>query len=567
MTLPAPNLDLRNPPKRASGTYEQYMAAARIADQQGNEDDARELLKRAQVAKLGQEVMSLKDQPEGSKAWSDFAPLTGMNGPERFAAGAGLAVRNLGRGAAETVGIELDPRTPEQLRKEEFLQKSPAGIAGNVVGNMAMMAPASFVPGANGVIGAGVIGAGLGLLQPTGEMGLGDERLKNTAIGGGFGLAGGALSKALSRVLSPQTSQEVQNLRNSGVDLTPGQVLGGGFKTAEEKAVSLPFVGNSVRAGQMAARESFNTATINKVLQPVGKKVTGAGYDAVAEAHRLASSYYDDALRGLKVVQLDKQFGDDVAKIYQMAEKLPGDRAKQLSAILKQDVLGKITPSNRMSARTFKEIESTLKGEAAAYLKDPNIDTRKYGKALFEIAKSLRRVVERADPARGKMLRNADSVWKGLIRIERAAGAQGATDGVFTPAQLRNAAKALDNSLRKTSFAHGKAPMQSWATDAQKVIAETIPNSGTWDRAIAGAGGVSLIMNPQLVAPYLAAAIAGKGAASAAYSPTGMKVLAKVLADRPEMLRQAGGALGKIVGPSGGFAALLASQLPTVLNQ
>jgi hypothetical protein len=47
------------------------------------------------------------------------------------------------------------------------LMRTRAGTAGNIIGNVAMLAPSAMIPGANTIVGAGTIGAVSGLLQPS----------------------------------------------------------------------------------------------------------------------------------------------------------------------------------------------------------------------------------------------------------------------------------------------------------------------------------------------------------------------------------------------------------------
>ncbi len=125
------------------------------------------------------------------------SPTEGMSGADKFLAGAGKAFVDVGRGVGQMVGL-VDRADVEESRKRDApLMATGAGIAGNVTGNLAAMAPAIFIPGAATVPGAAAIGAASGFMQPSTST---LETLANTGLGGGLGggavVAGNALGAA-----------------------------------------------------------------------------------------------------------------------------------------------------------------------------------------------------------------------------------------------------------------------------------------------------------------------------------------------------------------------------------
>ena len=107
----------------------------------------------------------------------------GSTGMEKFNAGVGLAFQNIGRAGKQMLGFNADKSTAESDRA---LLGTGAGMGGNIIGNIAAMAPLAVVPGANTIAGAGAIGATMGALQPADAI---KDRLTNMAIGGGLGAA------------------------------------------------------------------------------------------------------------------------------------------------------------------------------------------------------------------------------------------------------------------------------------------------------------------------------------------------------------------------------------------
>jgi hypothetical protein len=129
-----------------------------------------------------------------------YAP-TGSDG-QNFAAGAGKAVVDLGRGAGQLVGAVSEQDAAASRALDAPLMATKAGKFGNFAGNVAPAALAAFVPGANTVLGAGAVGAGMGLLQPAESM---QERLKNTAFGG----VGGSVGQKVGQYVMPKLGQAI----------------------------------------------------------------------------------------------------------------------------------------------------------------------------------------------------------------------------------------------------------------------------------------------------------------------------------------------------------------------
>jgi hypothetical protein len=146
-----------------------------------------------------------------------------------------------------------------------------------------------------------------------------------------------------------------------------------------------------------------------------------------------------------------------------------------------------MTGAGRMSGETFKEIDSEIGRLARGYAGSAVNDERQVGDALRTAQKSLRDMLARQNPDKARAIRAADKAFAKLLRVENAGARVGAADGVFTPAQLRAAVRALDPSLRKRGFAHGKALMQDFAESGQANLPSQVANSGTTDRALLNA--------------------------------------------------------------------------------
>lgn len=490
-------------------------------------------------------------QADTGKPWEQFSSPSqdvteGMSTGEKVLAGIGKGFVDIGRGVGQRLGMVSQEEIDKARELDRPLMETGAGLTGNIIGNVAAALPTMAIPGAGTIAGSAALGGALGALQPTAT---GESTLGNIVTGAAFGGAGAAIPKGIARIVNPQAVQRVQE---SVGTLTPGQALGGAWKTAEEKATSLPFAGPQIQKAQQASVESFNKGVLNKVLEPIGESVDEIGHEGVKTAGDLISKSYQKLLPQLKI-QADEPFMAQIQGVKDLAQSLPEDKAAQLTRILDQKVTGKFTDSGLMSGETMKQVDSELGRMIRGYKSSPNFDERQLGDALRETQSALRTMVERNNPDKAGQLSAINDAFAKFIRVERAASGVGTKEGVFTPAQLLSATKATDASLRKGQFARGGALLQDVASQAKQTIGAGYPDSGTAGRMLGalGAGG-AYIANPLL-------ALGEAGIAATYASPKVRNALVTLLAKRPdearkwaEKLRLAAPTTGRIGAISGG---------------
>lgn len=165
--------------------------------------------------------------PTGSPA--AHAAQSPLGSPsQNFAAGAGKAVVDLGRGAGQFAGLVSRQDVANSRAQDAPLMGTTAGKLGNFAGNVAATIPTAFIPGANTLAGAGVIGAVAGAFQPSTST---QETLTNIGAGGAVGVAGQAIGSKLSSAISNRlAARQASAAADQSVNADRDAVLAAGRK-------------------------------------------------------------------------------------------------------------------------------------------------------------------------------------------------------------------------------------------------------------------------------------------------------------------------------------------------
>ena len=313
------------------------------------------------------------------------------------------------------------------------------------------------------------------------------DRAKAAAVGGVVGAGTGKLADAIF----PKVGEAARKLMKEGVRLTPGQRVGGLTKELEERATSIPFVGDVIEAGQQNAMDDFNRAAINSSIRILGKgskKVPKGktGQDAYEFAKDQLDEAYAKVIPKLKA-NVGTDFEDGLVKIIQDNADLGEDGLKKLQAKLGKILASKVTSEDKiLRGDVLKTVDSDLGLEATKFLRSSVASERELGGVLSDVQTLLRQSMEGTSPQANREYKKVQSSFRTLLPVRKAVVAASTKRGNFTPAQLLRGSKAVDQSRDKIATATGKAPQQSLATDAQEVIGRTIPDSGTAERVMTG---------------------------------------------------------------------------------
>lgn len=441
----------------------------------------------------------------------------------------------------------------QQVRERETeyqRQRAAAGESGfdgyRTIGNVvspANIAFARLMPGAAAALttkmGVGALGgAASAALSPVTEGDFSGGKAMQIASGAGFGAATPAVVHGVARAISPKASvnPKLQMLKQEGVKPTIGQTLGGAWNAAEEKAQSLPLVGDLISYNRRRAVEQFNNAAINRAVAPIGQKVDGVGTDAVRKAGDLISDAYDSAKAQLGAFRIDNQANSELSRLRMMATAGGALEGRERTAFNKyfSDYLG----NRALTADKFKELDSKITNDIAKFTGSSDAYQQKLGDALKEVQRIINENARRANPAAAKALDAADAAYANLVRVEGAAVGGKAAEGVFTPGQLLTAVRGADKTVRDRGTGRGTALMQDLAVAGQAVLGNKVPDSGTAGRlGYAGLGALGMY-DPMLTS-------AGLGTGLFAYAPPVQTFLRGAVSARPEFAQPVAKALKK----------------------
>jgi hypothetical protein len=342
-----------------------------------------------------------------------YGPLSSTTALDRFRAGAGKAFVDTARGAGQLVGAVSADDVRASRERDAPLMSTGMGKVGNIAGGVAVAAPAAFVPGANTVAGATLIGGAYGALQPSTSTG---ERLQNAAVGAAAGGASQYIGNKIAnwasqRLANRATSAATRQAQNTVRDMTLTEARKAGYvvppsavnPTAANAVIeSLP--GKAATAQQASYRNQQVTNSLarkalglpeNEPLVPETLEAlranAGKVYEAVKSAGRIAVDFdYIDDLAGI---------GDAVERVAKDFPDLNIQSGKEVSAL----VDGLLVEG--FDSRSGVELVKKLRADAAANLSvsvgnDPA--KKALGAAQREAAGVVEDLIERHLQATGK---------------------------------------------------------------------------------------------------------------------------------------------------------------------
>ena len=377
---------------------------------------------------------------------------------------------------------------------------------GRIAGEVAMLAPTLAIPGAATVRGAALIGGTAGGVLTPGDL---RERLTAAGLGAAGGAAGAGLSKIAGARKAFEPSDAVKAMQNEGVSLTPGENLGGIFRRAEDRLTSAPFVGDVIEESRIRAVQDFNKAALKRAEIPGVSSGGEIGHEGVANLRDGLGQAYERLLARSSANALEPKFVQELSNLRGMVSGLPKQEADQFDKIIAREIDQRLAPNGVISGDNLKAAEGALGKEAVNFSTSTDAYQRQLGQALKQADVEFRALIQRSSPQNAAELEEINKAYANFKRIQNAASRTGSNEGVFTPSQLHQSARALDKTKDKRAFSEGTALMQDLSGQGKEVLLSKIPDSGTATRLMGS-----------LTNPF---ALAGLPVSAAAYLP--MKVL------------------------------------------
>jgi hypothetical protein len=338
---------------------------------------------------------------------------------DKFNAGVGKAVSDIGTGIGQRLGLVSRGDVAESRKLDAPLMKTGAGVTGNIAGNVTLLAPTSLATGGASLPAAAAVGGTIGYLQPSASA---KEDVMNTVLGAA-GAAGGqyVANKAAGSV----AFQRAQNA---------AQATGSAQKTAAATAAS--------DAGYVIPPEDVGQGggLVTKLLSGVGGKVKtaqvasernqGVTNDLIRKTLGLAP---DEPLTVPALNAIREQAGQAYDAVKGSGVVTPGpEYAKALD-----DIAGKFTGA----AQAFPGAVKTDIPDIISSLKQPSFPAD----AAVDMTKILRA--------------GADSAFAAGDKSKATA--------------LRSASNALENALEAHLSAAGNPDALQAFRDARQLIAQT----------------------------------------------------------------------------------------------
>jgi hypothetical protein len=458
-------------------------------------------------------------------------------------------------------GYNLNDAIAQQNQQYESARKAQgregmdwARGGGGALAQMALTAPSAMTGGALAAAGPVANGMVSGqFLTPVLDPSVANNRAayelqktKDTAIGGALGKAFDLGGQFLSGVVKPKISSAAQYLMDQGIPLTPGQILGGMAKSTEDKLASVPVVGDLIKGAQGRGVEGLNTAAYKRVIEPLQEGGFSAtvpkqiGREGISSLTDQVKDAYNTIVPRMGFAA-DQQFNNELASLRAMASQdLEPAQQATFDGIINNKVLNRLTQQGRAGGQTLQGMLSDIGNAATGYMSDPSYANRQLGGALMTLKQHMEDAMSRQNPAIAAQFGKVQQAFANLARIQSAGAMQGAAEGVFSPAQLSAAVKAGDKTVRDNAFAQGRALLQDLSDPAKSILSNTVPNSGTADRAMTAGATGALLAKPQTL---LNPAFWGALAPAAMYTKPGQKAAQFLLTQRPA----GAGALAKMI--------------------
>jgi hypothetical protein len=471
---------------------------------------------------------------------TEKALTTAVSLPLSVATGAAKPIAGAVQLGSKLSGSDFGDQPVNAINQmEQGFQTQGAKLPSQIASMAGQTLPFLAAGGTPTMMNQALTGTVAGLTNPE-QTGLNPEEFKqqkglNTAISAVTGGVSPLVTGAASRLISPKLSDDIQKLVQSGVNLTPGQVMGGALRNIEDKLTSVPLLGDAINYSRKKGYEEFNKAAYKQVLEPIGGKVPNlTGREGINAVEKQLNSAYEKILPNINF-KATPEFNANIANLKDMvSQKLGKKLSNTFNTEINQAINSKLAPqTGMMDGIAFKEAEEQLGKLAKKWNNSADVYQQDLGNAFAQVQAELRNSLNATNPQAKAELGNINKAWANFTRLQ-TAGSKANTAEMFTPAQLAEAVRAMDTSTRKGAVSRGNALMQDLSDAGVNVLPSKVPDSGTAGRyALAGllGGGGTYAANEGLISPEY---VLGAGALTLPYLPGGRQAMTTMMTKRPD---------------------------------
>lgn len=518
---------------------------------------------------LAEPVQNWSDLAEPvSRSWEAYGvPRNPMeeNALIRAGRGANIALTRGGYGL-KSLFSDLTPEEKAKLAAgEQYMQE--AGFAPQVGKFGVEMAEYAGGPATKGLLGlagrtAQAVGTGYALSP--------EDREYNAAMAGLGQLGGEAAGSLIGKALrGPSATPEAKQLYEQGIEPTFGQALGKPYKWIEDIASSVPLIRPSALEAQERGMQTFTKSALQKIVDDLNRGVEDVDSALTAEGRTAVPQVKVDVeiepgTKGLKTVknavndaysrivenssgEMTPEFQQGIEGVRELASTLPKERKDQLDNII-SDIYRRFESGRRTGGEQLKVLDTRLRQIVDKYARMGG-DEGFVGDAAQELRNQLHQMIASQDPGAELALKNANSAWFKVKRMEKAMTSS-VSDELATPASLLQALR----QKNPAQFATGDMPMQEFARASQNVLGGKLPNSFSAERL-----GMQDVATAGLAGLPIAASVYGAG--KVFYSPAMQRKLVEMTITEPGLRRLLASDIAKASAPGfGSFGSAFATQ-------
>jgi hypothetical protein len=384
-------------------------------------------------------------------------------------------------GSAEVQKNIMEPVTGEFYEPQTQTER--------YVSSVAEMAPGMLMPGGGlasraltNVVAPGLAKEGAGQLA---DKYLPEGSRPYAEVAGA--VAGSVIPSMLSRVVTPLPTNQarINNaniLRQEGVtDLSAGQVTGRkSLQYLEERGGGAGLIENQ--------KEQFTGA----VLRRAGINAQRATAEVVDDAFTRIGQQFDD-LAARNVAPVDRPLLLNVQQSLDDYYRLvnPPSRSPAVQGYFDELQTAALRHNGQIPGDVYQSLRSRMEADARALARD-NHSQQAIREMRGALDAAMERGIARTNPADLGAWREARNQYRNMLVIEKAAaGAGDATEGLISPAKLRQATVST-HGMR--NYARGRGDFADLSRAGSNIMKE-LPSSGTAERSFAQNLGLPTILS------------------------------------------------------------------------